>query len=118
MRFFLRFDQLCRDPQPIAVAPDGAFDEIVGAQRPADFRRAATFALCALDRRARDDADVARARLRQLRDGFFGQPVGEAVLRAERQDREARALPRRCARSWPARPDRSNSGDTRAEARR
>ena len=67
MRFFLRLDELRGDAQAIAVATHVAFDEIVGAERPADLGGAAAVALRALDRRTRDDADRARAQLRQLR---------------------------------------------------
>ena len=58
MRLFLRFDELCGDAQAIAVAPNVAFDQVIGAQRAADFGRAAPLALRALDRRARNDANM------------------------------------------------------------
>ena len=81
MHFGARLDQLRRDADAIAVAAHAAFEQIVDAKLAADLAGAFRRSLEQHRRRARDDAEPARAQPADLRDHFFGQAVAEIFLR-------------------------------------
>ena len=89
LRLAAGFDELHRDPRPVALAPHVAFDHEVGTQRLPDVADARRRALDERRRGAGDDAEPARAQPAELRDHFLAQPFGEVFVgRVARQTRE------------------------------
>jgi hypothetical protein len=74
------FNELRGDAHAVAGAPDAALDEVVGAQRLADFGRALLGVLVEHRGMACDDTDAAGAALAELGDHLLGQPVAEKVV--------------------------------------
>ena len=81
VHFGARLDELRGDADAIALAAHAALEQVVGRQLASDLARAFRRSLEQHGRRARDDAEPARAQPADLRDHLLGQPVAEIFLR-------------------------------------
>src|SRR5688572_22873240 len=75
-----RFNEARRDAHTFTLATDAPFEQVIGAQDPADFARPFARALERHGGPPGDNADTSSATRAELRDHLLGQAVGEIVL--------------------------------------
>ena len=72
--------ELRADPDPVHRPPDAPFDDVVGAELPANFRNRLAAVAVASDRAPGHDAEGFRVCASELGDELVGKPVAQIVL--------------------------------------